>query len=200
MARGLGRIWAEQGHRVCVSSRDPRSAGEAAGAIGHGAQGGSVDRASAFGEVVLLATPWAAAAEALEAAGPLDGKVLIDCTNPLTEDMSGLAVGHSTSGAEEIAKMRPGSKVVKAFNTAFAEVFETPSRLFGSRMLTMFFCGDSDEAKMVTRGLIVQSGFEPVDAGPLRSARLLEPLAMLMIQLGYAQGMGRNISISLVQR
>lgn len=200
MARGLGRIWAGQGHRVLLSSRDVKVAAEVAAGVGHGAQAGTVKEAASFGDVVLLAIPWTATAEVLKTAGPMDGKILIDCTNPLTQDMTSLAVGHLTSGAEEIAKMCPATKVVKAFNTAFAEVYETPSRLFGSRMPTMFFCGDSDGAKTIIKGLIVESGFEPVDAGPLRSARFLEPLAMLMIQLGYWQGMGRNISISLVQR
>ena len=138
--------------------------------------------------------------EALKAAGPLKEKILIDCTNPLKPDFSELAIGHDTSAAEEIAKMAPGAKVVKAFNSVFADIYNSESRLFGSRMPTMFYCGDDDGAKSTVAKLIRETGFEPIDAGPLRSARYLEPLAMLMIQLGYGQGMGTNIALNLIRR
>ena len=138
--------------------------------------------------------------EALKAAGPLQEKIFIDCTNPLQPDFSGLVLGHATSAAEEIAKMAPGAKVVKAFNSAFADIYHSDSRLFGSRMPTMFYCGDDAVAKTTVARLIRETGFEPIDAGPLRSARYLEPLAMLMIQLGYGQGMGTNIGLNLIRR
>ncbi|MGE5893490.1 MAG: NADPH-dependent F420 reductase [bacterium] len=200
MGSGLGRIWAERGHKVFLGARTAAKAADAARATGHGAQGGSVAEAAKFGEVILLATPWTSTADAVKAAGPLSSKVLIDCTNPLEPDMSGLAVGHTTSAAEEIARMAPGSRVVKAFNIAFADIYQSGSRLFGSRVPTMFYCGDDEEAKSIVRRLIKECGFEPIDAGPLKSARYLEPLAMLMIQLGYTQKMGTNIALSMIQR
>jgi hypothetical protein len=150
--------------------------------------------------VLLLSVRWETVTEALQASGPLQEKILIDCTNPLKPDFSELALGHATSAAEEIARMAPGAKVVKAFNSVFAEIYHSESRLFGSRMPTMFYCGDDDGAKKTVAQLIRETGFEPVDAGPLKSARCLEPLAMLMIQLGYGQGMGTNIALNLIRR
>jgi predicted dinucleotide-binding enzyme len=197
---GLGKIWAERGHRVFFSSRNVRKAADLAQSIGVNAQAGTVAEAAKFGEVILLSTPWSSTADAVRDAGRMPGKTVIDCTNPLEPDFSRLAIGHTTSAAEEIAKMAPEAKVVKAFNTVFAEVYHSPSRLFGSRIPTMFYCGDDARAKGTVKKLIVDAGFEPVDSGPLTVARYLEPLAMLMIQLGYGQKMGTNITISLMQR
>jgi predicted dinucleotide-binding enzyme len=199
MGSGLGKLFVEKGHSVFLSSRNVEKAVEVAKTIGDSAQGGSVGDAAAFGEVILVATPWSSTPDAITSAGSLDGKTLIDCTNPLNPDLSGLSLGFSTSAAEEIAKLAPGARVVKAFNTAFAEIYHSRSRLFGSRTPTMFYCGD-DDAKKIVKKLIIEVGFEPIDAGPLTGARYLEPLAMLMIQLGYGQKMGTNFSISLMRR
>lgn len=200
MGSGLGRIWAEKGHQLTFSfSRDPAKLDALAGSI-KGARAGTPAEAVREADVILLAVGWAIVKGALELSGSIAGKVLIDCTNPLNADASSLVVGHTTSGAEEIAKLVPGAKVVKAFNTVFAEVYHSASRLFGSRMATMFYCGDDADAKAVASKLIIETGFSPVDAGPLKSARYLESLAMLMIQLGYKQGMGTDIALSLVQR
>jgi predicted dinucleotide-binding enzyme len=125
---------------------------------------------------------------------------VIDCTNPIKKDLSDLAVGHVTSAAEEIAKRIPGARVVKAFNTVFADVYHSDSRLFGTRKATMFYCGDDNEAKHIVSKLIIDTGFESCDAGALKNARYLEPLAMLMIQLGYGQDMGTNIALNLINR
>jgi len=197
---GLGQIWAKKGHKVIFSfSRSPEKLKSLADAD-ENASTGSPAEAAQQSEVVLLSVRWANVREAIEAAGSLQGKVVIDCTNPLNQDLSGLAVGHTTSAAEEIAKMVPGAGVLKAFNTVFADVYHAESRLFGSRLATMFYCGDDRDAKTTVAQLIKDAGFEPLDAGPLRSARYLEPLAMLMIQLGYGQGMGTHITLNLIRR
>lgn len=197
---GLGKLWVKKGHKVVFSfSRDPEKLKALAGAD-QNASAGSPAEAVQQSEVILLSVRWETVEEALKAAGPLRGKILIDCTNPLNPDLKGLAVGHTTSAAEEIARMAPGAMVVKAFNTVFAEIYHSDSRLFGSRMPTMFYCGDDGDAKTTVVKLIREIGFEPMDAGPLKSARYLEPLAMLMIQLGYGQGMGTNITLNLIRR
>ncbi|HAM50406.1 MAG TPA: NADPH-dependent F420 reductase, partial [Nitrospiraceae bacterium] len=161
---------------------------------------GTPKEAAAESEVVLLSVRWPHVAEAIQAAGSLQGKILIDCTNPLTPDMGDLAVGHTSSAAEEITKLAPGAKVVKAFNTAFAQIYQSDSRFFGSRLPTMFYCGDDSGAKATVAHLIKEAGFEPLDSGSLKVARYLEPLAMLVIQLGYGMGMGTNIAVSLIRR
>ncbi len=200
MGSGLGRIWAEKGHVVLYSFSHSREKLKNLAASHKNALTGTPAEAVAHGDIILLSVGWKSIGDAVAAAGPIRGKIVIDCTNPLKADASGLEIGLSTSGGEEIARLLPEAKVVKAFNTVYAEIYHSDSRLFGSRMPTMLYCGDDAEAKRVVSELIVETGFEPVDAGPLVSARYLEPLAMLMIQLGIVQGMGTNITLSLMQR
>lgn len=200
MGSGLGKIWARKGHNVCFSfSRDAEKLKALAG-ISPNCSWGAPEDAVRSSDIILLSVGWGSVGEALRAAGPLDGKILIDCTNPLKSDMSDLEIGHSTSAAEEIARLAPGAMIVKAFNTVFAEVYHSETRLFGSRRPTMFYCGDAAEAKSTVAKLIIEMGFAPIDAGPLTSARYLEPLAMLMVRLGYGQGLGTDIAISLIHR
>jgi predicted dinucleotide-binding enzyme len=199
MGSGLGRLWAEKGHQIVFSfSRHPNKIEELAKSVPNAKAGTPADAASA--EVILLSVGWAAVAEALAAAGPMNGKIVIDCTNPIKPDLSGLEVGLNTSAGEEIARRLPGARVVKAFNTVFAEVYHSETRLSGTRVPSMFYCGDDEDAKAVVSKLIREIGFMPVDAGPLKSSRYLEPLAMLMIQLGHIQGMGTNIALNLMHR
>jgi hypothetical protein len=198
MGSGLGRRWAERGHEVFLGSRDPERARELAGTMGRGVRGGGIREAAAFGEAVLLATPWAGVRPSLEAAAPLDGKIVIDCTNPLSADYLSLEVGHTTSGAEEIARWAPGARVVKAFNTVYADVIGS-SAVVGGEAATLFCCGDDVEAKRVALTLGEELGFDVIDAGPLRNARYLEPLAELCVQLAFAQGMGTRMALRLVR-
>ena len=197
---GLGKIWVQKGHKVIFSFSRNQEKLKALSVTDQNSSASSPAEAVQHSEVLLLSVRWETVVEALKAAGPLQEKILIDCTNPLKPDLSGLALGHTTSAAEEIAKMAPGAKVVKAFNSVFADIYHSESRLFGSRMPTMFYCGDDEGAKTTVARLISETGFEPVDTGPLKSARYLEPLAMLMIQLGYGQGMGTNITLNLIRR
>jgi predicted dinucleotide-binding enzyme len=200
MGSGLGKIWAQKGHKVIFSySRDKEKLADL-GDYNPNTSSGTAGEAVEKSEIILLAVGWGAVEDAVKSAGQMQGKILIDCTNPLSQDLSGLTVGHATSGAEEIAKMLPAAKIVKAFNTVFAEVYHSDSRLFGSRKATMFYCGDDSEAKIIAAKLVLDAGLEPVDAGLLKSARYLEPLAMLMIQLGYGQKMGSNIALNLIRR
>lgn len=199
VGRVLGHVLADNGHEVLFSfSRDPHKPASLAGSVGERARAGTPREAVEFGEVVLFAPRFIAAYEALEAMGPLGGKVLIDCTNPLELDRSGLSIGHTTSAAEEIAKRATGARVVKAFSTAFQEVMSAPEELFGPHTPTMFHCGDDGAAKEVVAGLVREAGFEPVDAGPLKQARYLEPLAFLVISLA-ARGWGRNFTMTLLR-
>lgn len=117
----------------------------------------------------------------------------------MTPDYMQLVVGHSTSGAEEIAKMASGAKVVKAFNHVYAQIIHS-SPQFGNRKANVFIAGDDIEAKQTVANLIKDIGFEPVDSGPLQNARYLEPLAELCVQLAYAQGKGTDQAMCLIQR
>jgi 8-hydroxy-5-deazaflavin:NADPH oxidoreductase len=143
-------------------------------------------------DLVIAATPFPNQAEALRASGTLEGKPVVEISNPLKPDMSGLAVGLTTSAAEEIAKAVRGAKVVKAFNTVFAQVLG--DRAPSAAKVQVFYAGDDDSAKRSVRSLIESMGFEPLDAGPLSNARYLEPVGMLNIYLGYVAKMGTDIA------
>lgn len=147
-------------------------------------------------DVVVLCTPWQGTEQAILACGDLTGKVLIDCTNPLTPDVSALDVGHTTSGAEQVARWAPGARVCKAMNQIGAPMMNAP-QLPGKPV--MFVCGDDDEAKAVAGGLVSELGFEAVDVGDLTLARLLEPYAMIWIHLALRCGFGTNFAFGLLR-
>jgi hypothetical protein len=196
----LGRSWVRKGHDVVFGVLNPTAPKmrELLKTTGGKASVGSVAEAAAHGEVVAFATPWAATQDAVREAGNLAGKVILDCTNPLKEDLSGLAVGHTTSGAEQVAAWASSERVVKVFNTTGFENMAQPS--YGGTAITMFFVGDDAQAKRVAAQLAQEMGFDPVDAGPLANARLLEPLALLWISLAVKQGHGTGIAFKLVRR
>lgn len=186
----LGTLWANNGHDAVFGVRDPKDAKlqELVKSTSGKARIASVKDAAAFGEAVVFATPWPATEQAVKSSGNLSGKVVIDCTNPLKPDLSGLALGTTTSAGEEVARWAKGAKVVKAFNTIGAANFGNP--LFGSEKASMFICGDDAVAKATVAKLAAELGFDPIDTGPLTTARLLEPIAMLWIHLAFHQGWG----------
>lgn len=196
----LGTRWAQNGHEVVFSSRHPDSPEmqQLLARAGHNACSGSPHEAAAASEVVLLATPWPATQDALTHAGDLTGKVLIDATNPLRPQLDGLALGTTTSAAEQVAQWSPGARVVKAFNTVGANIMADPQ--FGSAKVALFYCGDEAEAKRITHQLAAELGFDALDAGPLTQARVLEPFALLWISLALAHGYGRDIAFQLLRR
>src|SRR6185503_18476885 len=133
MGSGLGRRWARRGHFVQFSySRRPERLQDLVREIGSHAQCGSPEEAVHFADILLLAVPWAGLGDALTAAGPLDGKIVISCVNPL--GAMGLQVGLTSSAAEEISKLAPGAIVVEAFNTVFASILHSRAHLFGNDM------------------------------------------------------------------
>ena len=142
----------------------------------------------------MLATGYGDAVAALRGVGKLDGQVVIDITNPLTADYMGLSIGHSSSAAEEIAKAVPGAEVVKAFNTVFAQVLGEGADFGNGRQVEVFVASDSERAKQTATAIARSIGFAVVDAGGLKNARYLEPLAGLNIYLGYGAGLGTGIA------
>ncbi len=155
-----------------------------------------VRETTAWGDVVVLAVPFAAVDETLHEMGSaIGGKVLVDTTNALTPDHR-LALGFTTSGAEELQRKAPAARVVKAFNTVFAEHM-ADGEVKGTP-LTLLAAGDDDDARRRVLRLAGDIGFDPVDAGPLANARWLETLGYLNIQLGYAMHMGTDIGFRLV--
>jgi len=187
---GLGKFWAKNTHQIMLSySRDDAKLEAAAATIGKGAKTGSPAEAAGFGDVVVLAVPWAAMLDAVKAAGTLEGKILFSTVNALSPDMSSMEVGTTTSAAEEIARLAPGSRVVEAL-PSFAELLHRGSTELDGQQATIFFCGDDKGAKEVVAGLLAETGVETIDAGPLRNARFIEPAMMLLVQLAYPLGLG----------
>lgn len=197
MGTGLARPLAAAGHKVTLAGRDSAKTRKATATFGVAAN----DIAAASkADVIVLATPYAEAVNALQAAGNLNGKVVIDITNPLTPDYMELTIGFSSSAAEEIARAVPGARVVKAFNTVFAQVLQDGPDFGKGRRAAAFYVGDDANAKAVVKALIESIGFEAIDAGPLVSARNLEPLAALNIRLGYGLGRGTKIVPTFIER
>lgn len=178
LGAGLGR----SGHQVRFGHRDPKE---------------TVAAAASFGDLIILAVPYPAVKSAVaEVGAAADGKVLIDVTNPLTSNLE-LALGFSTSNAEEVQKMLPRAHVVKAFNTVFAENQSTGR--VADHQLTAFVAGDNPEAKETVMQLTREMGYDPVDAGDLKSARYLEPMGIMIIGMAYKLGMGTHIGYRLLK-
>lgn len=196
----LGARWGAAGHAVTYGSRAPTSekVQQLVAKTGSHAAATAPRGAIAGADAILFAVPWPAARETLVQLGDLTNRVLIDCTNPLLSDLSGIELGHVISAGEQIAAWSPGAKVVKAFNTASVKVMLNPQ--FGDHRATMFYCGDDAAAKLIVRQLIETLGFDPVDAGSLTCSRYLEPLAMLYIHLAFRQGFGSNCAFKIMKR
>lgn len=181
------------GHQVRVTGRDAAKVAQVV-AANPGAQALPAAGAADGVDAVVLATGYADAVAALRGVGDLGGKVVIDVTNPLTADYMGLAIGHGTSAAEEIARAMPGAEVVKAFNTVFAQVLAGGADFGNGRRVEVFVASDSERAKQTARVMAESMGLAVVDAGPLKNARYLEPVAGLNIYLGYGAGLGTGIA------
>jgi predicted dinucleotide-binding enzyme len=194
----LGRRFAQSGHTVAFGSRKADSPEAKELAAIPNARVTSPQEAAQSSDVLVMATPWPATLEALRGLGDLSGKVLLDVTNPLKPDLSGLTVGTTSSGAEQVAQAAPGARVVKIFNTVGFNIMANPK--FGADAATMLYCGDDAAAKSAAGQLATELGFDPVDAGPLTQARQLEPMCMLWVSLAYAAGHGRDIAFKLMHR
>lgn len=194
-ALGLG--WARAGHEVIFGVRNPRDSDVLLLLDGKNATATSVLDAAKRGEVVALAVPWNSVPEVIGEIQPeLRGKILIDCTNPakawpMVDHLAG-------SGGEQVAKLTPEAKVIKAFNTTGFENMQDPKYPEGAA--TMFYAGDDAAGKNVVFGLIRDLGFDPVDAGQLAQSHALEVLASLWGSLAYSQKLGRGIAFRLMRR
>jgi predicted dinucleotide-binding enzyme len=199
MGSGFVKQFTRSGHQVSVTARDAAKA-SALAAAHPGASAVAAAGAARDADVVVLATGYGDAVEALRSVGDLKGKVVVDITNPLTADYMGLTLGHATSAAEEIAKAVPGAELVKAFNTVFASVLAEGADFGNDRKVSVFVASDSARAKQAATELARGAGFDVVDAGGLKNARYLEPLAGLNIYLGYGAGLGTAIAPTWIRK
>jgi 8-hydroxy-5-deazaflavin:NADPH oxidoreductase len=193
MGSAFVRQMVRAGHQVRVTARDASKAAQVA-ASHPGAVAVPATGAAKGADLVVLATGYADAVAALQAAEVQPAQTVIDITNPLTPDYMALTLGHGTSAAEEIAKAVPQVALVKGFNTVFAQVLAEGADFGNGRRVSVFVASDSAEAKQQATQLAQSMGFEVVDAGGLKNARYLEPVAGLNIYLGYGAGMGTGIA------
>ena len=184
----LGRGWSRAGHRIVYGSRRPAQVDCSFG------QADTIAGAAAASEVVVLAVPFAGVAEAVAAAGALDGKIVVDATNPIGSPIP----APYGSGAEMVAVLAPGARVFKAFNTMGWETMADP--VLDGRAALGLVCGDDADAKELVLGLARDLGFDAVDAGDLSAARHLEGLAALWVHLAYGAGLGREVAFALLRR
>lgn len=199
MASALAQKLSKAGHTILIGSRDAGRAKSLAEMMGSTVQGGSIAQAADFGQAIILAVTWAGVDNALEEAGDLDGRVLVDCTNPLDPDSYDLIPGRKMSAAEYIAQKSKNAQVVKAFNTVFAETILSGADFDGVKA-NVFFCTDEKAAKDVAIELIEDIGFVPVNCGELKNAQYLEPMGGMIIKLGYPMGFGTEIAFKLLER
>jgi hypothetical protein len=197
MGGTLGTIFARAGHETVFSySHSDRKLRRLAREARGRARAGTPREAALDADVLLLAVHWSRVADVLEQAGDLSGKVIISCSLPMNASDTALAVAHTSSGAEVLARKVRKASVISAFSTVPSEVL---FKVFDARRRTrrrpsLIYCGDDRDAKEVAATLIRDVGFEPVDAGPLRIARYLEPFALTMAQLAYEGDEGPEIA------
>ena len=197
----LGRGWFKAGHTIRFGVTDPANERHAAtaAAAGHAMVGTAAD-AVAGADVIALAVPWDAIKAAVTSCGDLRGRVVIDVTNPLGMGAHGLelVVGFDRSGGEIVAGLATGASVFKAMNQVGFEVMPDTT---GYRVApVMFVAGDDQTSKPAVIGLVGDLGFEAIDAGPLRVARLLEPFAMLWIHMAMNRGTPPDNAFAFMRR
>jgi predicted dinucleotide-binding enzyme len=175
--------------KLVLGTSDPAAAADFGSK--HDAAVTSHEEAAAQADIVILALPYDAALK-FASSRALKDKVVVDITNPVTPDYSGLKVSGSTSAAEEIQKAAPASKVVKAFNTIFAGLFAAPRA--STEKVPVFVAGNDEAAVAEVAKLVELAGFKAEKVGALDGARLVEPVGMLNIRFGYGLGKGTNIA------
>lgn len=195
----LATGWARAGHRIRLGTRRPADPALAPLLAATGAEAMAATAAVDGADAIALALPWAAVPAALAELGDLAGRLLIDCTNPLgmVNGQLGLLIGHDDSGGEEVQALVPAAHVVKTLNQVGAEMMADNAAL--PHRPVMFMAGNDDGAKAVTAGLLGDLGFDPLDAGPISAARLLEPFGMMWIHQALLRGKGRDWAFAAVE-
>lgn len=193
VGKRLAGAFAKLGHPVTMGTREPQREDVQAWVkeTGHGVKAGTNQEAARFGEIVVLATDWSGTENALRLAGPsnLQGKVLLDVTNPLTYRDGApplLAVSGEDSAGERVQRWAPGAKAVKSLNVVNNAQMVDPGAFGGP---TMFLCGEDEDAKKAVEGLLRELGWtDVIDLGGIDASRMMEALALVWIVHGFRTG------------
>ena len=194
----LGKGWALKGHAIAYGVPDPSDAKHRA--VAEAAGKARVGEAVRGADAVVLAVPFDAVDQALAAAGDLSGRLVIDVTNPLRMGGSGLelSIGFDRSAGEHVAALAPGAFVFKTLNQAGFAVMADATGYAAKPV--MFVAGDDDSRKPEVLALVADLGFQPVDAGGLKIARLLEPFGMLWIHMALERKAGLDNAFAYLAR
>jgi len=195
----LGSGWTKAGHHIVYGVRDPQDdKAIRLRTASPGAEVASNADAARATDIVVFSTPWPATEAAIRDCGDLAGKTVIDATNPIKADFSGLDRGFDTSGGEQVAQWAAGADVFKAMNQVGFGLMDHPEFKWGAKPV-MFVAGNGAGKPKVLQ-LVSDLGLEAIDAGGLECARLLEPLAMLWVRLAVFQGQGRDFAFALLRK
>jgi predicted dinucleotide-binding enzyme len=196
----LGPLWGSRGHQIVYGVKNPDHADvtRLVGCSGSQAIAVTLAELSPLVDIILLSVRWRDVSGVIRELGCISGKLLIDCITPIEPGKKELLFGYSTSAAEEIAAMAPGASVVKAFDTAGIQTMQNPT--YGKDRATIFVCGNDANTKIIVSRLAEELGFEVYDAGELKVARYLEPLAMFWVHLALVKGFGGDIGFKLLRR
>jgi predicted dinucleotide-binding enzyme len=193
VARALAGLFHRAGHEVLLGAK--------AGAPAEVGRAVSLEEAASEGEVVVVAVPFLATREVLPALrSRLRGKLVVDATNPVNNDWSPMLLGQENSAGEEVARLLPDARVVKAFNTVFADVMREDRLVRDGQRVTCFVASDDAEASRTVARLAQEAGLAPVPVGPLKMARHLEAMAHLNIQLAVGMKGGTDAAFVYHQR
>jgi len=196
----LGPAFAANGHKIIYGVRDTSSqkVRDLLQQTGVNASAATVRDAAAEAETIFMALPWGVTERVIKNLGSFQNKVLIDCTNPIAPEFKGLLVGTNLSAGEQVQQWAKEARVVKAFNTTGAANMKNPD--YSGQPVTMFICGDDQDANQTVAELASGIGFDPCITGPLYHARYLEPLAMLWVDMAYVQGKGPGFAFKIMRR
>src|ERR1041384_98718 len=195
MGGKLGTIFARAGHEVVFSyARTEQKLKRLARAAKGNARAGTPAEAAREADALLLAVHWSRCDDVLSQAGDVSGKVIVSCSLPMNADDTELVIGHFSSGAEVVAQRLPKARIVSAFGTVPSEVlFDVFASRRKAKRPSLAYCGDDKKAKAVAATLIGDVGYEPLDVGPLRMARTLEPFTLLIAKLAYETKLGPEL-------
>jgi len=195
MGGKLGTLFARAGHDVIFSYSRSQQKLKRLARNTKGARAGTPAEAVRDADAVLLAVHWSRVDDVLKQAGNLSGKVVVSCSLPMNADDTELVVAHTSSGAEKLARKIPRAQVVSAFGTVPSEVlFRVYERRRRRSRPSLVYCGNHKRGNRVAARLIADVGFEPIDAGPLRIARYIEPFTLLVAQLAYETDRGPELA------
>lgn len=191
VGKTLGGRWQDQGHQITYACRNPEDPKyqDFDGTLV------TTDKVVAIADVIVLATNWGSTQEAVMALGDCQNKILIDATNPLTENKDALLHPDNLSGGEQVAQWVTNARVIKAFNNVGFPLMANP--VVNGKKTLMYICGDDAEARSQVKSLSDALDFDTIEFGDLSRAKMVEYWALTWITLAYHHDMSFQFGFTL---